>query len=239
MKDRIPIFFDFGGTLVDTLEMTKYIFKEALGKDFTTDQIIKMYKDASKKRMSMYMFFKYPVNPVKLLLKQKKMKNMQKESFLKTSELFPSVKETLWKIKELDNVFLVLVTQNPLMEDEESRGKIINKLFGNENPFDLILAGEDKLNLITSHFDSETLLNGVIIGDLPNDVYVADILKIPCYGVTWGYSDEAELDTPFIADEFPELLDMVKDHLIDLEEGRVEEELEEIEFEEIEFDEGI
>ena len=239
MKDRIPIFFDFGGTLVDTLEMTKYIFKEALGKDFTTDQIIKMYKDASKKRMSMYMFFKYPVNPVKLLLKQKKMKNMQKESFLKTSELFPSVKETLWKIKELDNVFLVLVTQNPLMEDEESRGKIINKLFGNENPFDLILAGEDKLNLITSHFDSETLLNGVIIGDLPNDVYVADILKIPCYGVTWGYSDEAELDTPFIADEFPELLDMVKDHLIDLEEGRVEEQLEEIEFEEIEFDEGI
>ena len=239
MKDRIPIFFDFGGTLVDTLEMTKYIFKEALGKDFTTDQIIKMYKDASKKRMSMYMFFKYPVNPVKLLLKQKKMKNMQKESFLKTSELFPSAKETLWKIKELDNVFLVLVTQNPLMEDEESRGKIINKLFGNENPFDLILAGEDKLNLITSHFDSETLLNGVIIGDLPNDVYVADILKIPCYGVTWGYSDEAELDTPFIADEFPELLDMVKDHLIDLEEGRVEEELEEIKFEEIEFNEGI
>ncbi len=239
MKDGIPIFFDFGGTLVDTLEMTKYIFKEALGKEFTTDQIIKMYKDASKKRMSMYMFFKYPVNPVKLLLKQKKMKNMQKESFLKTSELFPDVKETLWKIKELDNVFLVLVTQNPLMEDEESREKILIKLFGNKNPFDLVLAGEDKLNLITSHFDSETLLNGVIIGDLPNDVYVADILKIPCYGVTWGYSDETELDTPFIVDEFKDLLEMVKDHLIDLAEGKTEEELEEIEFEEIEFDEEI
>ena len=239
MQDRIPIFFDLGGTLVDTLEMTKYIFKEALGKEFTTDQIIKMYKDASKKRMSMYMFFKYPVNPVKLLLKQKKMKKMQKESFLKTSELFPGVKETLWKIKELDNVFLVLVTQNPLMEDEESRDQIITKLFGDQNPFDLVLAGEDKLNLITSHFDSETLLNGVIIGDLPNDVYVADILKIPCYGVTWGYSDETELDTPFIADEFPELFDMVKDHLIDLAEGKAEEELEEIEFKEIEFDEGF
>ena len=239
MKDRIPIFFDFGGTLVDTLEMTKYIFKEALGKDFTTDQIIKMYKDASKKRMSMYMFFKYPVNPVKLLLKQKKMRNMQKESFLKTSELFPGVKETLLKIKELDDVSLVLITQNPLMEDVESRDKIIAKLFGSENPFDLILAGEDKINLIASHFDSETILNGVIIGDLPNDVYVADFFKIPCYGVTWGYSEEGELDTPFIADEFSELFDMVKDHLVDLAEGKTEEELEEIEFEEIEFDEEI
>lgn len=239
MKDRIPIFFDFGGTLVDTIEMTKYIFREALGKDFTTDQIIKMYKDASKKRMSMYMFFKYPVNPVKLLLKQKKMRNMQKESFLKTSELFPGAKETLLKIKEIENVFLVLVTQNPLMEDEESRDKILTKLFGSENPFDLILAGEDKLNLITSHFDSETILDGVIVGDLPNDVYVADILKIPCYGVTWGYSDEVELDTPFIVDEFSELLGMVKEHLVDLAEGKTDEELEEIEFEEIEFDEEI
>ncbi|MEE9411090.1 MAG: hypothetical protein V3V41_09205 [Candidatus Heimdallarchaeota archaeon] len=73
MNNRIPIFLDFGGTLVDTLEITKEIFKEVLGKDMTSSQMIKMYKDASKKRrMSMYMFFKYPVNPFKLLLKQKK-----------------------------------------------------------------------------------------------------------------------------------------------------------------------
>ena len=143
------------------------------------------------------------------------------------------------KIKELENVFLVLITQNPLMEEEESRDQIITKLFGEDNPFDLILAGEDKLNLINTHFDSETILNGVIIGDLPNDVYVADILKIPCYGVTWGYSEEGELDTPFIADEFSELLEMVKEHLVDLAEGKVDEELEEIEFEEIEFDEDF
>jgi hypothetical protein len=62
------------------------------------------------------------------------------------------------------------------------------------------------------------------------------MLKIPCYGVTWGYSDEGELSTPFIVDEISELIEMVEDHLEDLK-GELSEEIEEIEFEEIEFDE--
>ncbi|MCG3215226.1 MAG: HAD family hydrolase [Candidatus Heimdallarchaeota archaeon] len=235
MNNRIPIFLDFGGTLVDTLEITKEIFKEVLGKDMTSSQMIKMYKDASKKRrMSMYMFFKYPVNPFKLLLKQKKMRSMQKEMFLKTAELVPGAIETLSTIKKLENIYLVLVTQNPLMEDEETRKKIIQKLFKNKNPFDLILAGVDKVNLISSNFDSETIQKGVIIGDLPSDVYVAEILKIPCYGVTFGYSEEEELNTPFIADDFSELYEMIKDHIEDLEEGSQEDKIEEIEFTELE-----
>jgi hypothetical protein len=53
--------------------------------------------------------------------------------------------------------------------------------------------------------------------------------------VTWGYSDEKELETPFIADEMHHLVEMVKDHLEDLNEVK-EEDIEEIDFEDIELE---
>ncbi|MCK5141849.1 MAG: hypothetical protein KAQ70_06615, partial [Candidatus Heimdallarchaeota archaeon] len=49
------------------------------------------------------------------------------------------------------------------------------------------------------------------------------------------YSEEKELDTPFIAYEAHELLDLVKDHLEDLKEDKEKEEA----IEEIEFDESF
>ncbi len=58
------------------------------------------------------------------------------------------------------------------------------------------------------------------------------MLNIPSIGVTWGYSEETELDTPYIADDFSDLYDLVIEHLEDLEEDTAEEEIEEIEFEE-------
>ena len=109
-------------------------------------------------------------------------------------------------------------------------------LFGEDNPFDQLLAGDDKFELIVHNFDPDAIARGIFVGDLPNDVYVSEMLKIPCYGVTWGYSDEGELSTPFIVDEISELIEMVEDHLEDLK-GESSEEIEEVEFEEIEFDE--
>ncbi|MHA1221824.1 MAG: HAD family hydrolase [Candidatus Heimdallarchaeaceae archaeon] len=237
MVEKIPIFFDFGGTLVDTLEATKFVFKEALGKNLNNEQIKAMYKDASKKRMSMYMFFKYPVNPIKLFLNRNKMRKMQKEYFLTRIQLQQGVKETIEKISKIEGIELVLLTQNPLMEDEDFSSQILEKLFGKKHPFSKVLAGEDKLELISTNFEGEEIANGLIIGDLPNDVLLGDILKIPCYGVTWGYSEDYELDTPFIVDEFKKLYNMILEHLEDLKEDKAEsEEIEEIEFEELKED---
>jgi phosphoglycolate phosphatase-like HAD superfamily hydrolase len=236
MSDTIPIFFDFGGTLVDTLEVTRRVFKEALGKDFPSSKIKQMYKDTSSKGQSMTMFFKYPVNPVKLLVKRNKMVKLQRDIFMEVVELYPGVQETLEKIKDMDkNISLILVTQNPLMENEEDTLKLMERLFGDNHPFDKILAGEDKFDLIVHNFDSDVIARGIFIGDLPNDVYVSEMLKIPCFGVLWGYSDEKELSTPFIVSEIPELIEMVEDHLEDLKEDLVEE-IGEIEFEEIDLD---
>ncbi len=236
MTQEIPLFFDFGGTLVDTLEVTRRVFKEVLGKEFTSDQIKAMYKEASTKRQTMTLFFKFPVNPVKLALKQKKIRKMQRDMLIDTIELDEKRKEYLYKIKKLDpNLRMFLVTQNPMMENEEYSRNAMNKLFGEDNPFDQILAGEDKFQLIVHNIEPDVLARGVLIGDLPNDVYVAEMLKIPCFGVMWGYSEEGELATPFIADEFEDLIDMVQDHIDDLKEEK-DDEIEEIEFEDIDLD---
>ncbi|NPD87595.1 MAG: HAD family hydrolase [Asgard group archaeon] len=232
MSEKIPIFIDFGGTLVDTLEITRLMFKKTFNRSFSNEQIIKMYKDASKRRLSMMLFFKYPVNPIKLMLNQKKMRGIQEELFLNKAKLHPKAKQTLEKIKKHGGFSLILVTQNPTMEDEEHSKQIIKKLFGNKNPFDLILAGEDKTALIDNHFNSESISKGIFIGDLPNDILNAEMLGIPCIGVTWGYSTESELETPYIADDFDELYDLVIDHVEDLKEDLAEEDVDEIEFEE-------
>ncbi|MHA1622370.1 MAG: HAD family hydrolase [Candidatus Heimdallarchaeaceae archaeon] len=230
MEEKVPIFVDFGGTLVDTINITVEVFEEALGKKFSHDQIKNMYKDASRRKMSMFLFFKYPVNPIKLYLKRKKLQQLQIEKFLEIKKLVPESKETLQKIKKLKNIELVLVTQNPTMQDEDVANKVLQNLFGDNIPFDFLLAGEDKVELIASNYDTETISRAAFIGDLPNDVYVAKILQIPCFGVTWGYSDESELDTPFIAYEASELLDLVKDHLEDLKEDKEKDDIGEIEF---------
>ncbi len=236
MNEEIPIFFDFGGTLVDTVEVTRRAFNEVLGTDYSTEDIKNMYKDASQKRQSMSLLFKYKVNPAKLALRQKKLREMQKQLFLETIELNDQFREILYKIKRLDpRISLILVTQNPMMEDEEYSSKAMSKLFGDRNPFDSILAGEDKFQLIVYNYDPDILARGVLIGDLPNDVYVAEMLKIPCFGVTWGYSEEEELQTPFIVDSIDELYEMVQDHIEDLKEEK-KAEIEEIEFEDIDLD---
>ena len=236
MSEEIPLFFDFGGTLVDTIEVTRRAFNEVLGTEYTTEDIKQMYKDASQKKQSISLLIKYKVNPAKLAIKQKKIRERQKDLFLDSISLNKNANEVLKKIRSLDdNLSLILVTQNPMMEDEEYSKKALNKLFEGEHPFDLILAGEDKFHLIFHNIEPDVLARGVLIGDLPNDVYVAEMLKIPCFGVTWGYSEEGELDTPFIADEMHHLIDMVEDHIEDLKEVK-DEEIEEIEFEDIELD---
>jgi phosphoglycolate phosphatase-like HAD superfamily hydrolase len=232
MSEKILVFIDFGGTLVDTIEITKSMFKKTLNRNFSNEQIIKMYKDASQRRMSMMLFFRYPVNPLKLMLNRNKMRMIQEELFLTEAKLHPNAKQTIEKLNKQDRFSLILVTQNPMMENKEHSDKIMKRLFGSKNPFELILAGEDKTALINNHFSSDSISKGIFVGDLPNDVLNAEMLSIPCIGVTWGYSKETELNTPYIAMDFDELYELINDHFEDLLEDTAEEDIEEIEFEE-------
>lgn len=236
----IPVFMDFSGTLADTIEITRRVFSEALGKQFSSEQIKQLYKDATKRRTPMYLFFKYPVNPIRLLLNKRKMRKLQEKYFFTDLQLHVGIKNALVKIKQLKHVVLVLLTANTLMQDEKLANELLNKIFDGEHPFDYILAGEDKVDVIMHNFDSDTIANGVIVGDLPSDVQSAKILKIPCIGVTWGYSNPSELETPFQAHSPQELVELIRDHILDIEEDCQKDDETEIPFdEEIEFSEEL
>lgn len=236
---RIPVFFDFGGTIADTVGIVQAVFKQSVNKEMSRDEVIQMYKDVSKKGMSMSMFFKYPVNPIKLLSKRKKMRTLQRELFASKIKLQEGIIEFLEKVQKIDDLQMILVTQNPLFENEETSAEILEKLFGDSVPFEQVLAGEDKMVVINENFDSDIILSGVLIGDLPNDVQAAEFLDIPCIGVTWGYSSENELDTPYIADTFDDLYALIQDHVDDIMEdrARLHKDDDEIEFtEDVEFE---
>ncbi|MHA1685871.1 MAG: HAD family hydrolase [Candidatus Heimdallarchaeaceae archaeon] len=236
----IPVFMDFSGTLVDTIEITRRVFSEALGKKFTSEQIKQLYKDATKRRTPMYLFFKYPVNPIRLLLNKRKMRKLQEKYFFTDLQLHAGIKDVLLKIKQIKHVILVLLTANTLLQDEKLANELLNKIFEGEHPFDYILAGEDKVDVIMHSFDSDTIANGIIVGDLPSDVQSAQILKIPCIGVTWGYSVASELETPFHAHDPEELVELINDHVLDILEDYQKDDETEIPFdEEIEFSEEV
>ncbi len=233
----IPVFVDFGGTLGDSIEITRKVFKQVFDKDLTKKQIKQFFLDTKKhNRQSMYLFFKYPINPIKLLLKKKQIRKKQRELFEKYITLYPDIKKTFEKIKEIEGIVLILVTRNPIFEDKTLGKKILNSLFG-ENPFEYMLSAEDKFDKISKHFPIEQIQKGVFIGDSPDDAYVADLLNIPFYGVSWGYNPPSELKTPFIAYEPLDLYNMVIDHKKDIEESLSlysKDEVDEVDFE---FDE--
>ncbi len=215
--EKCKIFFDFGGTLADTIEITRSIFKEVLKKDLSREEMKQFYKDISRRRTPMDLFFKYPVNPIKLLFTKRKIKKMQEEQFLERIELFPNVKEEMERIKKIANVELILLTQNPQFQDSEYANKLLNKLFG-FNPFSFVLSGNDKYELIVRTYGEDDLSGSLLIGDLPNDIYTADMLKIPAIGVTWGYSTARELVTPFLAHDIEDLYDLILEHVKEVEE---------------------
>ncbi len=233
---RIPVFFDFGGTIADTVGIVQAVFKQSVNKELSRDEVIQMYKDASKKGVSMKLFFKYPVNPIKLLSKRKKMRTLQQELFTSEIKLHEGIIEFLEKVQKIEDLQMILVTQNPLFENEETSEEILEKLFGDKVPFEKVLAGEDKMTVINENCDSDSILSGVLVGDLPNDVQAADFLNIPCIGVTWGYSLETELDTPYIADTYDDLYELIKDHVDDIKEDRARLHKDE---DEIEFTEDV
>lgn len=236
---RIPVFFDFGGTIADTVGIVQAVFKQSINKEMSREEIIQMYKDASKKGISMKLFFKYPVNPIKLLSKRKMIRTLQRELFISEIKLQEGITELLEKIQKIEGLQMILVTQNPLFENEEASAEILEKLFGDKVPFEQVLAGEDKMTVINENFDSDIVLSGILIGDLPNDIQAADFLNIPCIGVTWGYSSENELDTPYIADTFDDLYELIQDHVDDIKEdrARLHKDEDEIEFtEDVEFE---
>ncbi|MBY8999861.1 MAG: HAD family hydrolase [Candidatus Heimdallarchaeota archaeon] len=213
ISEKIPIFWDLGGTLMDTVEVSKAAFKSALGKDLSTEQMKRLYKDLIKSKRGFRVFFKWPVISMKLSLHKKKVIQIEKELFLTHTQLVPGAKEFFKQLINHKELINTVVTQNPHLTNENYGEKLLTSLFdGEPHPFDFVLAGKNKSELIINRFDSQTIARGIFIGDMNNDILVAKNLGIPGIGVLWGYSNAAELETTLVAKDFDELYEIIVNH---------------------------
>ncbi|MHA1447146.1 MAG: hypothetical protein ACTSSN_10665, partial [Candidatus Heimdallarchaeaceae archaeon] len=60
--EKIPIFFDFGGTIVDNIKVGQLTFNTLFNKNLSIDEVKAMYQVLSKK-FSLD-FFRLPINPL-------------------------------------------------------------------------------------------------------------------------------------------------------------------------------
>ncbi len=213
ISERTPIFWDLGGTLMDTVEVSKAAIKSVLGKDLSSEQMKKLYKDLIKSKRGISLFFKWPVISVKLSLQKKKIIQIEKELFLTHTQLVPGAKEFFKQLINHKELINIIVTQNPHLINEYYAEKLLTSLFdGEPHPFDFVLAGKNKFELVINRFDSQTIAKGIFVGDMNNDMLVAKNLRIPGIGVSWGYSNAAELETALFAKDFDELYEIIVNH---------------------------
>jgi len=208
--EKIPIFFDFGGTIVDNIKVGQLTFNTLFNKNLSIDEVKAMYQVMSKK-FSLD-FFRLPINPLLLLLKRKKFTSLQNELIFQHAKLFPSSAEFLFNLKEREELELVIVTQNPQLKDTEFVDRLFRKLFNSDHPFDYVLSDLDKIKAIKENFSDNQISKSLFIGDLQNDMNIAKKLGIPGIGVAWGYAD-GKLDAHSIVDNFESLLFLIDNHL--------------------------
>ena len=208
--EKIPIFFDFGGTIVDNIKVGQISFNTVFNKNLSVDDVKAMYQVMSKK-FSLE-FFRLPINPFRILLKRKKFLSLQNDLIFQHAKLFPSAAEFLFNLKEREELELVIVTQNPQLKDTEFVDRLFRKLFNSDHPFDYVLSDLDKIKTIKENFSDNQISKSLFIGDLQNDMNIAKKLGVPGIGVAWGYAD-GKLDAHSIVDNFESLLFLIDNHL--------------------------
>ncbi|MHA1202084.1 MAG: HAD family hydrolase [Candidatus Heimdallarchaeaceae archaeon] len=209
--EKIPIFFDFGGTIVDNIKVAQISYNSIFKKNLSIDEIKLMYQIMSS-RTNLKDLLSLPINPLNILLKQKKLKNLQNKLIFQHAELFPSSREVLFKLKDKNEVELVIVTQNPQLKNKEFVDKLLNKLFKTDHPFDQILSDYKKIRIIKQNFSESQISKSLFIGDLQNDMDIAKKLGIPGIGAAWGYSD-GKLNANFVVNDFESLYTLIDSHV--------------------------
>ncbi len=215
--EKIPIFFDFGGTIVDNIKVGQISFNSIFKKNLSVAETKSMYQNMSGK-INIKTLFRMPINPISMFLKRKDVSKMQNELIFHHAELFPLSKEFLLKLKSRSEFELVIVTQNPQLKDKQFVNNLFNKLFDADHPFDLILSDFDKVKIIKKHFSAEQISKSLLVGDLQNDMSIAKKLGIPGIGVAWGYAN-GKLKTHYIARDFDSLYSLVDSHVKSVKKG--------------------
>jgi len=209
--EKIPIFFDFGGTIVDNIKVGQLSFNSIFNKNLSIDEVKAMYQIMSRK-ISFKSLFRIPINPLQMLQKRKELTNLQNELIFKHAKLFPFTSDFLFNLKSRRELVLVVVTQNPQLKNQEFVDKLFKKLFNGDHPFDYILSDYNKTKAIKNNFSDDQISKSLLIGDLQNDMDIAKKLGIPGIGVAWGYAN-GNLDAHSIVNDFESLSSLIDNHI--------------------------
>ncbi|NHJ04229.1 MAG: HAD family hydrolase [Candidatus Heimdallarchaeota archaeon] len=209
-KESNPwIFFDYSGTLVDTVNALSKSYTRLLGKEFPPHQVKSLYKDYPKSNKFSIML-KYKISPFKYLFGgKKKFDEIRKEEFWNSVRAFPGIPEVLSRLSMMSKVKIAIVTHETELQDTEERERILQH-FGIPNIFETVICDywnkEESLNLFLSENDVSF---GIFIGDTQFDLDIGKKNEFSSIGVTWGFSTRDELSADYVIDDPRELLQVL------------------------------
>ncbi|NHJ85048.1 MAG: HAD family hydrolase [Asgard group archaeon] len=210
IRDETPwIFFDYSGTLVDTVQALANTYTKYLGKDFSKEQVKSLYKDYPK-MSKLALMRKYKFNPLKYIFGgPTKLEEIRKEEFWNTVKAFPGIPEVLLRLEKIVHAKFAIVTHETELENEEERVKIFQK-FGIPIDFDGIITDmKNKGGKYDVFIAERGIQYGFFIGDTQFDLDLGKKHNFKTIGVTWGFSTQDELSADYIVFDPRELLQII------------------------------
>jgi len=209
-KDETPwLFFDYSGTLVDTVNALSRTYTRFLGKEFPPEKVKSLYKDYPKLG-KIALMRKYKFNPFKYIIGGKsKIDEIRKEEFWDGVRSFPGIPEVLSRLQKIVKAKLAIVTHETELDDDTEREKIFQK-FGIPILFDAIITDYSNKKVKFDQFiEDRGIVFGICIGDTQFDLDLGKTHDFKTIGVTWGFSSRDELLADFVIDDPRELLQIV------------------------------
>ncbi|MHA1124908.1 MAG: HAD family hydrolase [Candidatus Heimdallarchaeota archaeon] len=210
VKESAPwIFFDYSGTLVDTVKALSRAYTRFLGKEFPQDRVKNLYKDYPKMH-NLTIMRKYKINPFKYLAGGKdKLEEIRKEEFMTGVRAFPGIQEVLLRLQKMSIAKLAILTHETELEDEEERERILQH-FAIPNVFETVITDvKNKEEAFKLFIQENPVSFGIIISDMQFDLDIGKKNNLKTIGVTWGFSSQEELDADHVIGDPRELLQVI------------------------------
>lgn len=215
------IFFDYSGTLVDTISALSNTYSRYLKREFPHQQVKSLYKDFPKSNKFKIMF-KYKINPFKFVFGGRKtFEKYRQDEFWTNVKAFPGIPEVLMKIQKIAKVKMAIVTHETELNDLKERKKILAH-FGIPNVFDSVITDyKNKEKSFRLFLENKQITNGIFIGDTQFDIYLGKKHHLKTIGVTWGFSAIDDLDADHVIDNPQELFQIITDWIHQLEQKKL------------------
>ncbi|MHA1353938.1 MAG: HAD family hydrolase [Candidatus Heimdallarchaeota archaeon] len=210
VKESAPwIFFDYSGTLVDTVNALSRAYTRFLGKEFPQDRVKGLYKDYPK-MSNIAIMRKYKLNPFKYLAGGKdKFEVVRKEEFMTGVRAFPGIQEVLLRLQKMAVAKLAILTHETELDDEDERERILQH-FAIPNVFEAVITDfKNKEEAFNLFIQENPISFGIIISDTQFDLDIGKKNNLKTIGVSWGFSSQDELDADHVIGDPRELLQVI------------------------------